>query len=86
MLIKVTQEHIDKGLRAVPNSCPIALAILDTCQCGFISVGVNNCVFDVDNHSKSVYLPLMAILFIRLFDSHQPVEPFEFELEEVWPS
>lgn len=84
MLIKVTQEHIDKGTPTCSN-CPVALAIKEHIDCNialvvgptFISmrhITRQNCYWEGDT-------PEVAAAFICNFDGKQPVEPFEFELD-----
>ena len=76
MNIKVTQEHIDKGIRGKCRLCPIALAIKD--EIGKI-VMVN--VFDVDIDGQVIRLPTTAFDFVQRFDADLKVSPFTFELE-----
>ena len=76
LVVKVTQKHIDTGLRGRCWLCPIAFALKDL-------TGKNWRV-----HNDAVYyedleipLPWSAISFIKCFDEGLRVEPFEFELE-----
>jgi hypothetical protein len=81
--IKVTQEHIDKGIRCSPYSCPIALAVEDYDSSIKFSVGVSkiNIYGDVSEPCKQYRLPEEAREFVDKFDHDFIVEPFEFELQ-----
>lgn len=70
MRIKVTQEHIDSGIRRSCESCPIALAT------GASHVSY----FDIVLNSKMYETPVAARRFMGNFDLGRPVTPFEFEL------
>ncbi len=88
MLIKVTQEHIDKGVRFSGSRCPIALAINDS--------KLHNCIVDqiritfiqstfwatigLRAYQYEVPTPKEVLDFISRFDGNVKVEPFEFEL------
>lgn len=81
MIVKVTQDNIDRGARGDATECPVALALQDlglqTPWAGSTSLG-----FVVGNDvSWSSALPEVARHFINEFDRAQPVEPFEFSIE-----
>lgn len=75
MLIKVTQEHIDKGERGSSCNCPIAMAIGEL-TLSPVSVGGAVVCTRLVNYP----LPVSARLFICEFDNGGHVKPFEFEL------
>ena len=80
--VRVSQEHIDKGMSAVNGeNCPIALALLDM-GVEYAFVG-KVCVRTDEDWWR---LPLDARLFIELFDNTQGkiASPFEFDME-FWP-
>lgn len=73
--IRVTAEHIRRGARSQPFSCPIALA----CQAaGQTKPLVGLDVLFADDHKH--LLPPAVQQWVRNFDDGLPVEPFEFEL------
>lgn len=86
MRVKVTQEHINKGERISCSRCPVALAIADITN---VVVSVTTTCFyrlkktrqDRFHLRKKVDMPLEVRKFVRRFDSYQPVEPFEFDLD-----
>lgn len=84
MKIKVTQEHIQFGMRRSRYHCPIALAVKE-------QTGVLLCCVDghettvregglMDGVWHSIRLPEIARQFVTDFDFLKDVEPFEFEL------
>ena len=81
MIIQVTQQHIDSGLKGSCTSDPIALALKDA---GFPEPWVSAYYIQTDKGDKStrVETPDSVDYFQRLFDNGSPVHPFEFELEE----
>lgn len=81
-IVKVTQEHIDKGNRRRSESCPIALAIKDINCYRYIIVGADRVctILNEGNKIEEHKLPVEAINFIRRFDKYFSVKPFEFEL------
>lgn len=79
MNIKVTQKHIDEGLRWNCSYCPIALAIKELLKVAVVSVNARTVYFPFD--IKSEKLPLNISTFIKRFDAGCIVYPIEFELE-----
>ena len=79
MLIQVTADHIAKGRRWQPTSCPIALALTDV---GFEKVRVGM-VIRVGQHK----IPLTQEVreFMRAFDIAHNAEPFSFEFNARLP-
>lgn len=88
MIVKVTQEHIDKGRKLIPNAkymctcCPVALALKDIfkvedtwASLSKLRVGQypKNLIFEVET-------PAYVSNWMIAFDSGQLIEPFEFEL------
>jgi hypothetical protein len=81
MTVHVTQEHIDKGKKGIPDCCAVALALKShgggsVCQDGdglpcylFGPKGVNELPGDVQR-------------FIEMFDAGETVEPFSFEITD----
>jgi hypothetical protein len=90
MIINVTQENIDKGVRHDIALCPVALAAQDVFQIAVV-VGYHTIVddsneaydcLDYDNARK-------VEKFIRDFDNRKPVKPFSFEVKKQhaeWPA
>lgn len=80
--IKVTQQHIDKGIPCHPSKCAIAIALADVLVsqmsvavgCGCVTTFRHGRRFDYD-------LPEDANNFAEMFDCRQPVKPFAFELD-----
>lgn len=84
MLVSVTEIHIERGRRADPLVCPLALAIGEATGAQW-SVGLNVCHRTNTNTGKReplVQLPPKAVLFREAFDNAKRVTPFEFELEQ----
>ena len=81
MIIKVTQEHIDNGVKFNCSKCPIALAMTEkfpNCAVGLFGYWVDATDLTMDYK----LLPVNANKFIEMFDSGKKVEPFEFEINE----
>lgn len=86
MIIKVTQEDIDKGMPISASFCPVALA----CKRVFnkdcsVTRGTGLTVYmGEENYTWKRYkhLPYSVKSFINNFDHQFGVEPFEFELED----
>lgn len=85
MRVKVTQDHIDRGVRREPCLCPIALALKD------LGVDKPNVHFTfvrweewgADGIFERLCLPNLpagARKFVKLFDEGESVKPFEFDL------
>ena len=75
MKVRVTEDHIKRGIPGLGEQCPIALALRD---CGWRAAIVT------DRHwwphpAKWIPLTADALRFVRDFDRKDPVEPFEFE-------
>jgi hypothetical protein len=81
MKIKVTQEHINKGISGDMNKCPIALAVLEATHLPSLSVSTDYVIIDIGTRKLSRKLPDEVKEFITAFDFHHLVKPFEFELE-----
>jgi len=82
MTIKVTQGHINRGARFNSESCPIALALMDNGIHGFRvapTYARRGYPFVELNEDEIISLPEKATDFIRSFDGHKAVEPFEFD-------
>lgn len=78
--IKVTEQHIKKGLRHCEDGCPVALALHDS---GYPGALVSQAWWRPDDKGKDVVeLPFSAASFICKFDDGDVVAPFEFETEE----
>jgi hypothetical protein len=85
MLVKVTQEHVDKGKPKSYTECPIALALAEFTAEGTLPAYV--CASGISLNNEVYRTPAAARRFISLFDSTGPkeVSPFEFELgEAIW--
>ncbi|QGJ91970.1 hypothetical protein SEA_KEELAN_5 [Gordonia phage Keelan] len=78
MKVVVTQEHIEKGDKGSPVSCPVALALNDAGMEGYYRVESRHLRTAIGKFP----LPTEARQFIAKYDTHGgPVEPFEFELD-----
>ena len=90
-LVKVTEEHIKKGKRGNPNSCPIAYAWKDIFPNAFKThvQGYNDPQSGVWwSMSASSYkgniscdLPGKVVMLIDSYDVTGEMKPFEFEVE-----
>lgn len=87
MLIKVTQECIDRGERQICFSCPVAIAINRALPAGqrcivsaiMIKIYKDYRMLDSDI-IKTIDTSDEVRNFIKDFDSGREVQPFEFEL------
>lgn len=81
MLIKVTQDHINRGVRCRAGDCPINLSIME--QTGYEANTLGNDVVLYINKEDFVYVRLdnLARVFISHFDGGKPVSPIEFDLD-----
>lgn len=80
--VKVTQAHIDRGVRAVSDACPVFKAVEETLRGKIRIFAVTNmhvAVYDKTGN-RVIMLPPSAYDFIQRFDRGDPVEPFEFPL------
>ena len=79
MKITVTQQHIDNGQKGSCTRDPIALALKDA---GVEDPWVSpvRITFGL-NRKNGAPVPAEVLAFMRAFDNHEMVEPFEFELE-----
>jgi hypothetical protein len=80
MRIRVTEDHIRKGIAGYCSVCPLALACEDA---GLVRPMVRVVVvrFGPDENRQSIRLPAVAKKFIRNFDRGYVVHPFEFDLK-----
>lgn len=81
--VRVTQDHIDRGVANDPNRCPVALALEDATvhhDRGYSSVGGN--IYVKPGHGKTLKAatPERAMLFIQDFDAGKSVSPLSFTL------
>lgn len=78
--IKVTQEHINNGIKCSGVRCPIALAL------NFAGdIFVDECYIDDIDGNRRFNTPPEASAFVSKFDAGFAVEPFEFELSDPQP-
>ena len=82
MLIKVTQDDIDKGIAHQHASCPVARACRRQIDGMFSASVICTGIYDLGTGSK-YYLPNNAITFLDKFDAGKRVRPFEFETFEL---
>lgn len=84
MKIRVTQHHINCGVRNSTGQCPIALALRDLVGTRDVSVGPSMLGYmdktSISGHFKWYMMPDEGAEFIALFDRGEPVEPFELEV------
>ena len=83
MLIKVTQEDIDRGTHGGVESCPVALAIKrqQRKRTRVASYGFRILVDKTTGTWRVYNNPSIAQDWIKDFDNHQNVKPFQFEAE-----
>lgn len=83
MIIKVTQKHIDNGVKNNCEACPVALAMKDK---GMRDIRVMPNMFEcIEFTSKAglIHLrdmPNKVMEFVAKFDTGKKVKPFEFRL------
>lgn len=94
MIVKVTQEHIDKGRQNIIDEgsqicftraqiCPVSIALKEIFKVSYAKTGlleISVGIFPNDNLIFSKETPVEVYDWIRKFDTGLPVEPFEFEL------
>ena len=81
MIIKVTQQHIDKGYQGYSEECPIALALKE-------ATGLNASVYEKIflRKGKEEYLydaptPQHVVDRIKNYDKNNTMTPFQFEID-----
>lgn len=88
IIVDVTQEHIDCGVRKSCDHCPISLAVLEALELSQdgpddLILGVTDsyvCFYNKNSYQSK--LPPVASDFIDAFDRDKGlVYPFSFELE-----
>lgn len=87
MKIQVTQEDINKGLRGVPDSCHVALAVKKALNTAKVEVGDGFISWNHWSTKTNWNKGKIEIveMFVRAFDKGYDVTPFEFELEPFYP-
>lgn len=90
MKIKVTQKHIDFGVRGSPYRCPVAWAISDTVNKDVdvlddkylrVSVGGRMVGLKDKAGTRDFNVPEEARAFVLNFDFGYRVFPFEFDID-----
>lgn len=81
--VKVTQDHINEGIRNACSECPVALSVTEVLKGGLLAY-VTNCVIirgqcDDKLVSKFYKFDDNTQRFIKDFDRGKPVKPMEFE-------
>ena len=87
--VAVTAEHIRRGKRRNPHSCPVALALTDVLGPDFeVEVGESNHIIAWNKHDYpyAVRTPLSVDTFRRVYDSGTRVQPIQFEASIDQPS
>lgn len=85
MKIKVTQQHIDNGIRAVSTRCPIALAVTDSGlikKPNIVSVGPTY-IHELDEQGFKCRVAIVTLKigdWMDKFDAGKLVKPFEFSM------
>lgn len=69
--VRVTEEHILKGIKRNAGKCPIKLALIDA--------GLEDVKFCCASPTHNSGFPREVADFISDFDSDLPVAPFSFE-------
>ena len=83
MKVKVTEEHIDEGVKGCPRNCPVALAFWDAGAVD-VRIGAGRADWRMSNddlRAVSAKLPERVQEFVGQFDHGEEVEPLEFEIE-----
>lgn len=80
--VRVTQEHIDAGVRHDPVACMVTLAVLDALgiEQNYVNGVLSNTDF-ITISDKRIPTPAVVAERMESFDDELPVQPFEFELE-----
>jgi len=78
MKVKVTQNHISKGVPGSRCLCPIALALKDM-GCNYVNVSYVT-EYIKDGKFTRTFVPRLALDFMIAFDANGVVEPLEFEI------
>jgi len=82
MLVQVTKEHLERGIRADAAECAVALACRDL---GYVYVLVENYAIAVwktlDGPRVMYRTPAEVCNCIYHYDRGEPVEPFSFILD-----
>lgn len=76
MIIRVTKRHIKLGKRFSTQNCPIALVLREQFA-GYIHVGITHAMIG----RKTCNFSARTMKFIRDFDFHRPVKPFNFRIK-----
>lgn len=79
MLIEVTQEHIDKGVKKNCQNCPVAIAAQAVLQNSDIRMGQWT-LYD-SRFTTIARVPFVVTDFVNRFDLGLPVQPFSFNLK-----
>jgi len=83
MIINVTQQHIDEGIQACANQCPVALALRE-------ATNLNTTIFsqiflwegdDTRNYLYQASTPQHVLDRIRNYDMNDLMAPFDFEID-----
>jgi hypothetical protein len=83
MLIRVTQDHINAGIRRKSKKCPIALSVLEQTGADWCTVGIQYANYTKEKILYYFALPSAAKVFVSNFDDGLRVEPFEMEIEPM---
>lgn len=81
--VRVTAEHIERGVPQLPDACPIALAIRAQHPEASVEVYRTGALLDRGSVGPTLVsdMPPTARRFVDEFDNQDdPVEPIEFEL------
>ena len=84
LTVSVTADHIERGSAGNGEFCPIALAVRElVAERSYVSVDQDSMFVrrPDEDFGFEGEPPESAIDFINAFDSHNPVEPFTFEVE-----
>lgn len=81
MLVQVTHEDIDNGLKASRTCCPVALALARAFPQHRVNVGSMAATIVGTVVDTWIKLPLEAADFIKAFDRGTSVYPFAFDLD-----
>ena len=82
MRVKAEGRHIEHGKQCQCYACPIALAVCEAAGTERASVDGSCIQWRESDGWKVGATPEKARQFITAFDNGDPVQPFEFELEQ----
>ncbi len=81
MLVEVTQDDIDNGMRCSSVACPVSIAFLRR-GCSMAHVTYEYINTSNDDFSVVYNVPTIVKEFIYRYDRNLPVQPFSFTIPD----